>query len=165
MHTLCWVKSVGEGTKLAYEAEREIRYEEPGCPRNSRAVVQQGSFEGWEQGPNPLSPLPGATWSLSLVLPADVVPTPCKWSALCCFQYILAHSSRVASPEVPATVKIKTSAPPSHFQISGREHMIGLLGPGTQIPGSLCHVSRSTMLLRVIYIQLQGTFGSPESQV
>ena len=165
MHTLYWVKSVGEETKLAYDAERQICYEEPGCPRNSRAVVQQGFLEGWEQGPDPLSPLPGATWSVSLLLPEDLVPTPWKWSALCCFRYILAHSSRVPSPEVPATVKVKTGAPPSHFQISGREHVIGLLGPGTQIPGSLCHVSRSTMLLRVVYIQFQGTFGSSESQL
>lgn len=43
--------------------------------------------------------------------------------------------------------------------------MIDLLRPSTQIQGLLYSVSRSAMLLHDIYIQLQGTFASPDTQM
>ena len=64
-------------------------------------------------------PLLGAMWSLSLLLPADLVPIPpCKWPALCFFKYIVPIAPGVTSPEVPANLKAEDQCSQSHFQIS-----------------------------------------------
>lgn len=63
------------------------------------------------------------------------------------------------------SVKIKTSASQSQFQMSGRENMVAWLGVGTQIPGPLLCPELSYRSVPILYVWFQGTFGPPGSSV
>lgn len=89
-------------TKLAYDAEGEICYEESWLPQELKGSGAAGFPEDWEQRPNALPGFPGALWPLSA---PPCRPSPYSMQTACSVLLAVhqALSSQVTTSEVPAT--------------------------------------------------------------